>query len=313
MNFFPFHPGDYMLRTAHLEPLEDLAYRRLLDLYYVNEKPIQGTSEEIARVLRMRNNAAEVVSVLREFFEETQEGWRHAHCDEVIAQYQAKAKIASENGKRGGRPKKPEANPDQPEASGSDSENNPAETQSVISANPEETGSKTNQEPITNNQNQEELPPLPPEGEVTASAATEATGQVESIPDQPALPECGGKPEPLDGFDAFWSRYPRKTAKQAAVKAWAKLKPDAALIARITESLAKHCLSHDWLKDGGQYVPHPATWLNGKRWEDEVKTPANVRPIHFASNFTNLPEFNGDEIRARTAENERLGVRRANF
>ncbi|RPP48164.1 hypothetical protein IPC1156_32430, partial [Pseudomonas aeruginosa] len=38
MNFYPFHPGDYMLRTAHLEPLEDLAYRRLLDLYYVGEK-----------------------------------------------------------------------------------------------------------------------------------------------------------------------------------------------------------------------------------------------------------------------------------
>ncbi|SER79508.1 Protein of unknown function [Azotobacter beijerinckii] len=93
MNFYPFHPGDYMLRTAHLDPLEDLAYRRLLDLYYVNENPIEGAAESIARVIRMRSNAAEVEAVLREFFIETTEGWRHNHCDEVIGQYQARANI----------------------------------------------------------------------------------------------------------------------------------------------------------------------------------------------------------------------------
>ncbi|TXH13476.1 MAG: DUF1376 domain-containing protein, partial [Hyphomicrobiaceae bacterium] len=40
MHHYPFHPGDYMLDTAHLEPMEDLAYRRLLDFYYSSEKPI---------------------------------------------------------------------------------------------------------------------------------------------------------------------------------------------------------------------------------------------------------------------------------
>lgn len=75
MNFYPFHPGDYVLRTAHLEPLEDLAYRRLLDLYYVNEGPIQGDAASIARLIRMRSNAAEVAEVLAEFFEETPDGW----------------------------------------------------------------------------------------------------------------------------------------------------------------------------------------------------------------------------------------------
>jgi uncharacterized protein YdaU (DUF1376 family) len=142
MNFFPFHPGDYMLRTAHLEPLEDLAYRRLIDLYYVNEQPIQGQPEEVARVIRMRSNAAEVGVVLREFFVPTEEGWRHRHCDEVISQYHAKAKQAVENGKRGGRPRKSE-----PEPYG-----NPGKTKPVISGNPAETGSQANQEPITNNQ-----------------------------------------------------------------------------------------------------------------------------------------------------------------
>lgn len=176
MNFYPFHVGDYGLRTGHLEPMEDLAYRRLLDLYYVNERPITGTPQEVARLIRLRSAAADVESVLREFFKETPEGWQHSHCDEVIAQYQAKAKVAAENGKRGGRPRKtpaPPENPTPPEtpapASDSQSEQEPTETQPVISGNPAETGSKTNQEPRTNNQSKE--PPLPPKGKGSKKAA----------------------------------------------------------------------------------------------------------------------------------------------
>lgn len=143
MNFFPFHPGDYMLRTAHLDPIEDLAYRRLIDLYYVNEAPLSGSSEELSRVIRLRKNSEQVAAVLQEFFVETEGGsWSHSHCDEVIEQYRSKARQAAENGKRGGRPRKTETEPNP----------NLEETQPVISANPEETGSKANQEPITNNQ-----------------------------------------------------------------------------------------------------------------------------------------------------------------
>lgn len=151
MNFYSFHPGDYTLRTAHLEPLEDLAYRRLLDLYYLNEGPLAGTPDELARVIRMRQSADEVKAVLEEFFQLSEAGWQHSHCDEVIAKYHAKAKQAATNGKAGGRPKKPSDNPE--------------ETQPVISGLPGESGSKTNQEPETNNQepvDQEHLSPTAP-------------------------------------------------------------------------------------------------------------------------------------------------------
>ncbi|MDV5861373.1 YdaU family protein [Pseudomonas mendocina] len=161
MNFYPFHTGDYMLRTAHLEPLEDLAYRRLIDLYYVNECPISGTAEELARVIRMRSNSAEVESVLKEFFAAEGNVWRHAHCDEVIAKYQEKARVAAENGKRGGRPRKADGSPDggndEPEGKRKEANGNQDETQSVSSAKQEETGSKTNQEPVTNNQREEHV------------------------------------------------------------------------------------------------------------------------------------------------------------
>jgi hypothetical protein len=73
-----------------------------------------------------------------------------------------------------------------------------------------------------------------------------------------------------DGFDAFWAAYPRKVNKQNAIKKWQKLKPDAALLETIMNALARHKASHDWAKDNGQFIPHATTWLNGRRWEDEI-------------------------------------------
>jgi hypothetical protein len=73
-----------------------------------------------------------------------------------------------------------------------------------------------------------------------------------------------------NGFDDFWKAYPRKVAKQDAEKAWSKLKPDAELQRLIRASVERQAQSKDWRKDGGQFIPYPATWLNGKRWVDEA-------------------------------------------
>lgn len=72
------------------------------------------------------------------------------------------------------------------------------------------------------------------------------------------------------GFAEFWSAYPLKKAKATAEKAWAKLKPGAELTATILSAIATQRASADWQRDGGQYIPHPTTWLNQRRWEDEV-------------------------------------------
>ena len=80
-----------------------------------------------------------------------------------------------------------------------------------------------------------------------------------------------------DGFDEFWKTYPKKVAKAQAQKAWSKLKPDKALLTVIIEALERQKQSAQWLRDNGQYIPYPATWLNGKRWEDaqeQVSQPA---------------------------------------
>lgn len=93
-----------------------------------------------------------------------------------------------------------------------------------------------------------------------------------------------------DAFSLFWSAYPNKKAKGVAEKAWAKIKPDHALAELIVTAVMAHRLSADWKKDGGQFIPHPATWLNGKRWEDEV-TPATDQPKEKPK--TSGPDFDG--------------------
>lgn len=100
-----------------------------------------------------------------------------------------------------------------------------------------------------------------------------------------------GDSDLLGGFDRFWKLYPKQRDRQKALKAWNKLKPNAALQETMLASLARHVASHDWRKDGGQYIPHPTTWLNGQRWEDEVGNPSPLGP---SSNFTNLPTHTPD-------------------
>ncbi len=69
-------------------------------------------------------------------------------------------------------------------------------------------------------------------------------------------------------FEQFWEAYPKKKGKEAARKAWRKLSPDRELCRTMAKALKWQKQSPEWLKDNGQYIPYPATWLNGHRWED---------------------------------------------
>jgi uncharacterized protein YdaU (DUF1376 family) len=79
-----------------------------------------------------------------------------------------------------------------------------------------------------------------------------------------------GKNADIDGFNSFWESYPNKKAKPVALKAWKKLNPDIELITTIMSALEKQKGTEQWKKDGGQFIPHPATWLNQRRWEDKI-------------------------------------------
>lgn len=84
------------------------------------------------------------------------------------------------------------------------------------------------------------------------------------------------KKQILARFDQFWSAYPKRVSKAQALKAWMTLSPDEALVGVMVAAIAAQRMSPGWLKEGGKFIPYPATWLNGRRWEDEatVATPA---------------------------------------
>ena len=140
MHYFQFHIGDYRSSTAHLTNEEDLAYRRLLDMYYDLEGPIPLDTEWVAR--RIRVDAAIIRDVLNDMFQRTETGYFHARCEQEIEKYRLLAERNKRNGSLGGRPKK-----------------NPDGFQS------EPTGKLTkNQEPITKNQIKKAPKVAPPDG-----------------------------------------------------------------------------------------------------------------------------------------------------
>ena len=99
MHYYQFNIGDYLSHTNHLDPFEDLAYRRMLDWCYLHEKPLPLDANEIARIIRLRDHAAVVQDVLNEFFSLYDEGWV---CDRVLVEiqhYKAKIEQASRAGK----------------------------------------------------------------------------------------------------------------------------------------------------------------------------------------------------------------------
>jgi uncharacterized protein YdaU (DUF1376 family) len=107
MIWYKFHIGDYLTHTVHLSDAEDLAYRRLLDLYYMSEKEIPLDTESVARKIRLDLDITE--SVLDEFFERTETGYFNNRCHAEVIKYQHQVENNRQLGKRGGRPKKTES------------------------------------------------------------------------------------------------------------------------------------------------------------------------------------------------------------
>lgn len=75
MYYYQFHIGDYMSHTQHLTPMQDLAYRRLLDRVYLTEKPIPADTEKAARVIGLSAHKEDVQAVLEDFFVLSVDGW----------------------------------------------------------------------------------------------------------------------------------------------------------------------------------------------------------------------------------------------
>lgn len=139
--------------------------------------------------------------------------------------------------------------------------------------------------------NQEHVPQrdAPDDASAVERATPGEQGEARSSgPPDPVQPALGGNPaqvrkanpDPLAGFDEFYAAYPKRQKRAEAEKAWRKLSPSSELRQTIMVALVQHQAQEAWAKDGGQFVPLPASWLNARRWEDElaVETPQSTCP-----------------------------------
>ena len=82
-------------------------------------------------------------------------------------------------------------------------------------------------------------------------------------------------------FGRFWSAYPKKVGKANCERWFARHKVDEETLQAMLDSLAYLKTTEQWQKDGGQYIPNPQTWLNGRRWEDESAKPPQREKVTY--------------------------------
>jgi len=272
LNYYERHLGDYARDTAHLSMLEHGAYNLLLDRYYATEQGIPADQAHRLCRARTREERAAVDTVLQEFFSQQEGQWVHKRAETEIERYRAgeperEAKKANEDARlrrhREERAQLFKALSDAREhapwnASINELRERVKRCSQPLPATAPATPATATQTPDTKHQTPVvKENPLPPSG----------VGATDPPADPSAKPKVHEFPP---GFDRFWQAYPRKTAKPQAAKAFARLRPDEPLLSRMLAALALQRQSSQWQRDDGQFIPHPSTWLNGRRWEDEV-------------------------------------------
>ena len=99
-------------------------------------------------------------------------------------------------------------------------------------------------------------------------------------PDAPSEAEKPKKPPSKSAFEEFWTVYPRKVGKKAASVAFGAMmnRPKPPTIEQVVASVEAHKATWNWKKEGGQFIPHPKTYLNQDRWKDDLTNEPKTQP-----------------------------------
>jgi uncharacterized protein YdaU (DUF1376 family) len=237
--FYRFFAGDYLRDAAHLSLLEHGVYRRLIDIYMTTGEPLPFDMPKLYRLLHATSKEEQgaVQQVVEEFFRMDGSLLRHSRCDrELKWQFDLTEQALRANKIRWGR-----VNENQQLASG---------------RNPD--GLLTVSEPDI----EKNLMLIPTKNPTLIKAAKVASA--DSARDKPRATKYP------PGFSEFWNAYPRKVGKEKAFLEWKKRRPDRAMLDVMLAAIATQKQSRDWLKDHGEFIPHPSTWLHQGRWLDEL-------------------------------------------
>jgi uncharacterized protein YdaU (DUF1376 family) len=228
--------ADYLADTAHLTAAQHGAYLLLIFNYWQRGKPLNNSNERLANVARMSNEEWICARpILEEFFEVDGDEWMHMRIEHDLHTVNSKSGKASKAGK--------------------------------ASAARRSSGCATNVERTLNHKDVD----TDTDKDVNLKPSC-TTGVVLAHPTlhKPKDAQVDLRIPADSGFEQFWAAFPKRKNRGRAEKTWAKIKPNAELVAVMLSAIASAKAGADWKKDGGQYVPYPETWLNAKGWQDDV-------------------------------------------
>ncbi len=284
MHYYKFNLKDYAVSTPHLTNEEDLCYRRLLDLYYLDERPIADAMHVLCRRLRIEEKT--IRDVLEEFFVLVNGEWHHARCDEEIASSKAITERKSAAAQKRW---------DAPAKQKQSTRNAPAKQKQCIS----------NALPSTHNPLPSNNTPIVPTGDSELVLVTEDSDPSD---DQPH----SGYPS---DFETFWAAFPEKKGKGAAWRAFEKVQKYGALppMAELVDVIHAQQLDRQEAKRRGEFYPewkNPSTWLNGHCWADGLKYPQKKER---AAAESSAPEQWRELLVDQYSENYPDGLASSNF
>lgn len=251
MNFYKHYIGDFQRDTGHLSLTERGAYLALIHHYYATEKPLPTDISSLCRIAGAISKVerAAVMAVMV-FFEQTDSGLMHSR---IEAELEKAGDLSSKNREIA------VAREAQRRAEREAQVKHETCTKRAQSVSRTEHELSTPHTPDTIPQSKSVIqPPLvKPRSGVNNQRVRE-----ESPPD-------GGLTDGNPLFTEFWNLYPKKVGKDAASRAFAKIKRPSETMGAIRSALAWQVESEQWTKNAGQYIPNPATYLNQGRWADE--------------------------------------------
>lgn len=226
MHYYQFNIGDYHSHTSHLSELEDLAYRRLLDYYYLHESPIPNDIDSICRKIRMNGRSTDVQQVLNEFFILVDNSWVNDRADSEIFAYKGKKEQTSNAGKASAR----------------------ARIERTFNGRSKDVQLNINHKPLTNNHetlniNQE----LRTKNKEQNSSAAEKSAPPKIIVDTEFQNAC--KQTWKFYSDAYWQRYNTEPVRNAKVNSQIK-----SFVQRLGYLEAPDVAAHYVKSNAGYYV-----------------------------------------------------------
>lgn len=267
--YMQLYVADYLADTAHLSTLEHGAYLLLMFNYWQRGESFKAKNEQtlnkrLASVARMSGDEWEIVrETLAEFFETSETEWRHRRIERDLEAVNSKSEKAKAAGKASA-----------------------AKRSSGCSTTVEQTFNHTDTDTDTDSKvvNQPTVDKDTTVVKLNIDQKSEEKPE-KSEKEKPISPSgdgltCGIKPISSDkkDFDRFWDAYPKKVGKEAAKRAWKRLKEPHEILNQILEALVWQRESEQWLKNNGQFIPNPTTYLNQGRWLDERPAEALARP-----------------------------------